>query len=212
MAKPFSVVAKVVILSSVNTLGFHGKKLSIRPVSILKHLKTGWKVNNLIIHHQYVMYPSTACYCYVTYSFQSVFTLYSYLNDKELLARNRQHICSLSESNETQTHNQLVRKRTLNHVWTVFSFSLFLSPKCSNLLHNHLKKFCVFWYFDRSTNFKYRSFLSLFSISKTVLDVTSIGFVLIVLWYTLFYLIIWFSNKGLINVSAKTHFSSFCVE
>ena len=39
-----------------------------------------------------------------------------YLNVKELLARSRRHIWSLRDSNGIQTHNHLVRKRTLNHL------------------------------------------------------------------------------------------------
>ena len=39
-----------------------------------------------------------------------------YLNVKELLARSRCHIWSLSDSNVIQTHNHLVCKRTLNHL------------------------------------------------------------------------------------------------
>ena len=38
------------------------------------------------------------------------------LNVKELLAQSRQHILSLSDSNMIQTHNHLVRKRTLNYL------------------------------------------------------------------------------------------------
>ena len=38
------------------------------------------------------------------------------LNVKELLARSRRHIWSLSDSNGIRTHNHLVRKRTLNHL------------------------------------------------------------------------------------------------
>ena len=38
------------------------------------------------------------------------------LNVKELLARSWRHIWSLSDSNEIQTHNHLVCKRTLNHL------------------------------------------------------------------------------------------------
>ena len=38
------------------------------------------------------------------------------LNVKELLARSRHHIWSLSDSNGIRTHNHLVRKRTLNHL------------------------------------------------------------------------------------------------
>ena len=37
------------------------------------------------------------------------------LNVKELLTRNRRHIWSLSDCSWTQTHNNLVHKRTLNH-------------------------------------------------------------------------------------------------
>ena len=39
-----------------------------------------------------------------------------YLNVKELLARSRQHICNLSDSNVIWTHSHLVRKRTPNHL------------------------------------------------------------------------------------------------
>ena len=56
------------------------------------------------------------CYYHVTYAFQSESTLHSYLNVKELLAPNRRNIWNLSDYNRTQTHNQLVRKRTLNHL------------------------------------------------------------------------------------------------
>ena len=42
--------------------------------------------------------------------------VYSCLNVKELLARNRRNIWSLNDSNEIQTHNLLVQKRTLNHL------------------------------------------------------------------------------------------------
>ena len=38
------------------------------------------------------------------------------LNVKELLARSRPHIWSLSDSNVIRIHNHLVRKRTLNHL------------------------------------------------------------------------------------------------
>ena len=56
-------------------------------------------------------------YCYhVTYMFQSESKLYSCLNVKELLARNRRDIWSLSDSNGIWTHNHLVRKWTLNHL------------------------------------------------------------------------------------------------
>ena len=38
------------------------------------------------------------------------------LNVKELLARSRRHIWSLTDSNVIRTHNHLVRNRTLNHL------------------------------------------------------------------------------------------------
>ena len=56
------------------------------------------------------------CFYHVTYEFESESTLYSCLNIKELLARSRRHIWSLSECNGTRTHNHLVRKRILNHL------------------------------------------------------------------------------------------------
>ena len=62
------------------------------------------------------MYHQTVCSCHVMYAFQSESTLYSWLNVKELLARSRHKIWSLSDSNWTWTHNHLVCKRTLNHL------------------------------------------------------------------------------------------------
>ena len=56
------------------------------------------------------------CSCHVTYAFQSESTLYSCLNVKELLARSRYDIWSLSDCNWTRTQNHLVRERTLNHL------------------------------------------------------------------------------------------------
>ena len=56
----------------------------------------------------------TVCYYLVRYAFQSESTLYNCLNVKELLARSRREIWSLSDCNWTRTHNHLVRKQTLN--------------------------------------------------------------------------------------------------
>ena len=58
----------------------------------------------------------TVRFCHVTYAFQSESRLYSCLNVKELLARIRRKIWSLSDWNWTRTHNHLVHKRTLNHL------------------------------------------------------------------------------------------------
>ena len=46
------------------------------------------------------------------------------LNVKELFARSRRHIWSLSDSNAIRTHNHLVRKRTLNHLAKCLSVCL----------------------------------------------------------------------------------------
>ena len=59
---------------------------------------------------------STVCSCHVTYAFQSESTLYSSLNVKELFAQSRYKIWSLSDCNWTRTLNNLIRKRTLNHL------------------------------------------------------------------------------------------------
>ena len=58
----------------------------------------------------------TVCYYHVTYAFQSESTFYSCLNVKELLARNRCDIWSLSNSNGIWTHNHLVQKRALKNL------------------------------------------------------------------------------------------------
>ena len=66
----------------------------------------------------------TACSYHVTRTFQSEWTLYSWLNVKEPLARNRGNIWSLSDWNRTRPYNHLVRKRTLNHLAFILTFSL----------------------------------------------------------------------------------------
>ena len=55
----------------------------------------------------------TVCSYHVTYSFQSGSALCSCLNVKELLARDRRDILSLSDCNGTGTHNHFVHKRRL---------------------------------------------------------------------------------------------------
>ena len=56
------------------------------------------------------------CYYHVTYAFRSESTLYSCLNVKKLLAWNWRDIWSLSDSSGNRTQNQLVSKRTVNHL------------------------------------------------------------------------------------------------
>ena len=53
---------------------------------------------------------------HVTYAFQSESTLCISRNVKELIARKRRNIWSLSDCNGTRTQNHLVQKRTLNHL------------------------------------------------------------------------------------------------
>ena len=71
----------------------------------------------------------TLCSYHVTCAFQSESTLYICLNFKELLARNRRDIRSLSDCNETRTHNHLVRNRTLNHLTKLVSLAKCLSVR-----------------------------------------------------------------------------------
>ena len=73
----------------------------------------------------------TECSYHFTYTFQSESTLYSCLNVKELLARNRRDIWNLNDCNGTWTHDHLVRKRTPHHLakltkWLSFVVSTYL--------------------------------------------------------------------------------------
>ena len=56
------------------------------------------------------------CPCHVTYLFQNKSTLYSFLYVKELLPRSRREIWRSSECNWCRNPNNLVLKRTLNHL------------------------------------------------------------------------------------------------
>ena len=56
------------------------------------------------------------CSYHVMYVFQSESALYSCMNVKELLARNRHEIWSLSDCNRTWMYNHLVHKQTLNYL------------------------------------------------------------------------------------------------
>ena len=85
------------------------------------------------------------------------------LNVKELLARSRRHIWSLSDTNEVQTHNHLVRKWTLNGWMLGYKLSgcEFESSCC------HLRKFMFL---------KYSFFedVSLLSVSRNFLETPSL--------------------------------------
>ena len=77
----------------------------------------------------------TVCYYHVTCAFLSKFTLYSCMNVKELLARNRLDIWSLSDCNGTRTHNHFVCKWKLNHL---ANLATWLSSVASTYLCNAL--------------------------------------------------------------------------
>ena len=88
---------------------------------------TKYKKTNVPSHlHIFLL---TVCSYHGTYAFQSESTLYSCLNVKELLARSRRKIWSLSDCNGTQTHNHLVRKRTLKHLVKLASLAKWLSVR-----------------------------------------------------------------------------------
>ena len=85
----------------------------------------------------------TVCSYHVAHTFQSESTLYISLNFKELLARSRHEIWSLSDCNWTRTHNHLVHKRTLNHLTK-------LAKWLSSVVSTYLYYFTlIFHYFTR---------------------------------------------------------------
>ena len=97
------------------------------PVSTLEG---EWNISHPVEWRKFFL---TVCSCHVTYAFQSESTLCSCLNVKELLARKRRKIWSLSDCNWAQTHNHLVRKWTLNH-FAVYKLSgCEFEPSCSHL-------------------------------------------------------------------------------
>ena len=59
---------------------------------------------------------STVCSCHLTYAIQSESTLYSCLNIKSFFSWSERVMWCLSDCNWTWSQNQLVRKRTLNHL------------------------------------------------------------------------------------------------
>ena len=71
----------------------------------------------------------TVCYYHVTYEFQSEPHSIVCLNVKELLARSKRHVWSLSDSNGIRTHNPLVRKRPLNHLAKLAILAKWLSVR-----------------------------------------------------------------------------------
>ena len=62
----------------------------------------------------------TVCSYHATYAFQSESTLYSYLNVKELLARNQRDIWSLSDCNGTRMHRTGKYSQHSSIIWLVW--------------------------------------------------------------------------------------------
>ena len=69
----------------------------------------------------------TVCSYHVTYAFQIESTMYSCLNVKKPLVRNRCDIWNLSDCNGTWTQNHLVCKQTLNRLAKLASLAKWLS-------------------------------------------------------------------------------------
>ena len=83
------------------------------------HLVHKWTLNHLAKLVKWLScvlstYMYAALDCMSVY--QREYTLYSCLNVKELLVRNRYDVCSLSDSKDIRTHNHLVHKQTLSHL------------------------------------------------------------------------------------------------
>ena len=86
------------------------------------------------------------------------------LNVKELLARNRSHIWSLSDSNEIWTHNHLVRKGTLDHIAKVAKW---LSCVVSTYLDGAFDFIC-FWLY--ASHWYHNISVYKFNHKKTIID------------------------------------------
>ena len=75
-----------------------------------------WRNGYALLWVLFLTVHLTVFSCHVTSAFHSESTLYSCLNVKEFLARSRRGIWRSSDCSWTPTQNQLVLKRTLNHL------------------------------------------------------------------------------------------------
>ena len=105
------------------------------------------------------------------------------LNVKELLARSRHHIWSLSDSNEIRTQNHLLRKRTLNHLakltrwlsvrlrtkWLWVRIPLMLLKLFSNFRFSFSSFFFLYLYF---LSLKVRNLAQWYSFSVEILGLS----------------------------------------
>ena len=79
-------------------------------------ISSNWKNDWAAFWVLICMVHMTVCSFHVTYVFHTESWLYSCPNVKELLARIRREIWTLSDCNWTRSQNHLVRKRTLNYL------------------------------------------------------------------------------------------------
>ena len=87
------------------------------------------------------------CY-YVTYAFQSEFTLYSYLSAKKLLARSSCKFWSLSENVKFKCIVQISTQNTVNHFGITFENTEILTGKDNFwIILSRFSEFCwtCFW-------------------------------------------------------------------
>ena len=103
---------KIYSLSDCNRTQIHSHLVHKRTLNHIANWANDWAVLRVLISTVHL----TICSYHVTYVLERESSLYSCLNVKELLARSRGEIWSLSECNWTRTHNHLVHKETLNHL------------------------------------------------------------------------------------------------
>ena len=90
----------------------HNHLVHKRTLNHLAKLSNNWVVLWVLI----CTVNLTVCSYHVTYIFRCESILYSYLNVKELLARSRCKIWTLSDCNGIWTHNHLICKWRVNHL------------------------------------------------------------------------------------------------
>ena len=81
-----------------------------------------------------------------------MYALCSCLNVKELFTLNRRNIWSLSDSNRNWYHNQLVRRRTLNHLSLLETHKVYLPFSCKRWTSTKTGRFKVSGYLCLSPN------------------------------------------------------------
>ena len=96
----------------------------------------------------------TACSCHVMYASHGEYTLYIWMNVKEILARNRREIWRWSDCNCARTQNHLVLKPTLNHL---VKLAKWLSSLQSTYLHTVFD--CMSWHVMYAFHIEYKLYI-----------------------------------------------------